>query len=637
MFRCKGSSAFRFLLVVWLLFSAFPGAAQIHFFLNNEPAAVTPERFSFFIDPSKDYSLNRFLQIRDSLRPMYANEVNLTYQDRMIWIRLAVAPAEIQRQGTKLLLNNPHVNKVGCWIFKGDSLMVAYPLTGDQEPFSSRMVNSPQFVFPVPACESPLQVVLLLDKRNEQLNIPIYLLSEERFLEQDRNYFLLAGCIGGICLMLFSVNFLLYLRVRELVYVFYALYTLVAFFYLMTNLGLIFMYWVPDLPLMSDFLRPFSLSISIPLYLLFGLALLKTKENFPLADKWTRRYLWFYLFNCLLVVFFIWQSIGSRVFQLNLMTGYQMINILLVLSYAIAGIWKKITYSGYLLFSCLVLLTSFSVYSEFLSGRLDNNFITRNIIYIGFVLEICLLAYVLSLRFSDQKRDAEILQREILQQKQRIFSTLRSHQQQLMQRLSTLLHDQVGARLSVLRLHLESLRDQLGAADKAGHLNRTILDLGSLADEVRQFSHASSPIMLEKNGLLPSIRQYLDLVNSSRGLYVQFESIGSLESLPLQYESLIYNIIQELIQNVIRHSGARQAILQLMMENELVSIYIEDDGKGTDIESMKDGLGFAQIRQLIGLVNGHVRLSTAPNEGWQVSIEFPVLKDEEAGQTFIGG
>jgi signal transduction histidine kinase len=218
--------------------------------------------------------------------------------------------------------------------------------------------------------------------------------------------------------------------------------------------------------------------------------------------------------------------------------------------------------------------------------------------------------------------------RQVNLEQEQIFKSISDYQEKEMQRFSSLLHDSVGARLSSIRLNLESASTRPSHTGNSEKIQHVIQDIGALADEVRAFSHNLSPLLLQEKGLVDSIRQISERVNQSGELFIQFESIGSQRHVSYRYELMIYNILQELIQNIIKHAGASEVIIQLMMEPELISIFVEDNGEGFEKKLHKDGLGFSQIRQLIKFVRGNFYVESSPGNGCRVSIEFPVLPDE---------
>jgi signal transduction histidine kinase len=147
-------------------------------------------------------------------------------------------------------------------------------------------------------------------------------------------------------------------------------------------------------------------------------------------------------------------------------------------------------------------------------------------------------------------------------------------------------------------------------------------DISALADEVRTFSHEISPLLLQKNGLIITIQQLIQSINKTGKLIIQFENIGSVNQVSFSTEIMLYNILHELIQNIIKHAEADFCIMQLILEKEIISIFIEDNGKGFDKNKITDGLGFSQIKKLIAFVDGNFSIDTSADNGCKISIEF---------------
>ncbi len=614
-------------VLLCLLVCFYSAKGQINFFYNETIAKPSPQIFSYFVDSSSSRTEDRYLAIKQQMQPMVANNVNLTYKNEMLWLRISMGNLENNERLRYLMLRNPHINYLGCWIFNGDSLVKSFNPTGDHYPFNSRTLRHPAFVFPLPQTDlANTSLLLLIDKRNEQLNIPIHLFTEEGFIKHNQQDDLLAGIITGIGILLFILNLFLYFKMKERLYIFYGLYVFVAFLYILCDYGLSFMYIFPNFYQAADLTRPLAISIAAPLYLLFSIQLLDVKKKMPVTNKWVMRYLGLYLLVFLAGIVLMRTYGTVRIVLLVLMQVFQNLNTLVTLAFAIMGFRKKVPYSAFIIASSIILMTTFFFFMNFLAGHISDNFFTRNLMNIGFTLEIAILAFVLTLRFRDYKERSEALLRQVNIQQEQIFKNLTDYQEKDMLRISSLLHDSVGAGLSALRLNLESAQND--EKESALKIKNSVKQITELANEVRRISHGLSPILLQKNGLVSSLTATINNINSSNRLHIQFESIGSLEKISFRYEMLVYNVVQELIQNIIKHSGATEAIVQLMLENELVSIYVEDNGHGFHQATVTDGLGFLQIKQLVTFVNGSLHLQAIASGGLQVSVEFPVLPDE---------
>lgn len=270
------------------------------------------------------------------------------------------------------------------------------------------------------------------------------------------------------------------------------------------------------------------------------------------------------------------------------------------------------------------MLFSLLVYGNYLSGYVADNFFTRNIVNLTFSAELTLLAFVLALRFKDYKEESELLLKRVNVQQEQIFKSLSDYEERERLRLSSLLHDSFGATLSAIRLNLESL--ELSAPAQNQQRNMLVHQVNDLAVEVREISHNLSPVLLQRKGLVKALEHIVAGINSSGSLYIQFESIGSVQQVPFRYEILLYNVIQELLQNMIKHAAASEGIVQLALEHDLVYLFVEDNGKGHPQPEMKEGLGYIQIKELLKFVNGKMMVKANQGEGFQTTIEFPILK-----------
>lgn len=582
-----------------------------------------------YADTSHDRSLQRYAQIKNQLVPLDKNEVNLSYKDEMLWLLVPVRFFGEADKIQNIMVRNPHINFLGAWLFQNDSLRQRFNLTGDHLPFAARASYFADYVFPLPEInKASLSLLLLIDKRNEQLNIPIHALSVNGLSEYNRKKNLLAGLITGLSLFLFLFSLFLYYNMREQLYVFYSLYILTAFAYIFSDYGYLFMFFFPNHPAVADFTRPFAITLATPLYMIFTLKLLDVRRRLPNHYKWCMYYFMLYGLVFICSFFFLSQTGIIRLILVLLMQFFQSFTSLIIFFIALSGWRKKIPYAPYIMASSLVLLIFFFAFMLFVSGYIPDTFFTRNLMNIGFSAELSILAFVLTLRFKNYKVQLEQMLRNVNLQQEQIFKSISDYQEKEMQRLSSLLHDSVGARLSSIRLNLESAVFRQAHKDNREKMQQIITDIGALADEVRVFSHNLSPLLLQEKGLVDAIRQITERVNQSGQLFIQFESIGSQDHVSYRYELMIYNVLQELIQNIIKHAGASESIIQLMMEPELISLFVEDNGVGFEKNVNKDGLGFSQIRQLIKFVHGNFYVESAPGNGCRISIEFPVLPDE---------
>ncbi|MEO7263297.1 MAG: two-component regulator propeller domain-containing protein [Ferruginibacter sp.] len=214
-----------------------------------------------------------------------------------------------------------------------------------------------------------------------------------------------------------------------------------------------------------------------------------------------------------------------------------------------------------------------------------------------------------------------------LERKQSLqLQTVIATQEEERKRISRDLHDDVGTKLSALKLFLSSLKanvqkqqypqaDQL-ATNSEELINETIKD-------VREMLLNLSPGILEEFGYTSAIEALINKINQAGTIHFQLSVFGIKGKLRKEYELALYRISQELINNTLKHSNAKNVMLQLGYRNEKIIIMIEDDGIGFDAQQHKDGYGLRNLEARTKLLNGTINIDSQLGKGTSVLIEVP--------------
>ena len=213
------------------------------------------------------------------------------------------------------------------------------------------------------------------------------------------------------------------------------------------------------------------------------------------------------------------------------------------------------------------------------------------------------------------------LSQELLQRNFEYNNKLNEVKEKDLTRISQYLHDNIGAEISSMRYDLEALKNNPNPAEA---LNRIIEKSSHIADEVRNASHNLSPLMLERFGLRESIGQFLTQINKNSTCNYQLDVIGDTESIDKNLKIILFQIIQESIQNILKHAKAENAIIQIMLAESSIQLFIEDDGIGCSLETIQHGLGLDSIKQLLELKKGVFQMNSEPNKGMKIYAELPL-------------
>ncbi|WP_449190610.1 tetratricopeptide repeat-containing sensor histidine kinase [Tannerella forsythia] len=185
-------------------------------------------------------------------------------------------------------------------------------------------------------------------------------------------------------------------------------------------------------------------------------------------------------------------------------------------------------------------------------------------------------------------------------------------------RLARDLHDGLGSMLSVIKLHLHGIRNfsTLTEADTE-RLAKARVMLDELAVELRRVAHNLMPESLSHCGLKAALEDFCRSIPIA-----DFRFFGEDTHLDNRLEVLIYRCAYELVNNAMKHAEASRINVQLTVDARLVSLSVQDDGRGFDPDTVTYGAGFTNIRNRISAYNGKISVYSSPGAGTEVTIEI---------------
>lgn len=253
----------------------------------------------------------------------------------------------------------------------------------------------------------------------------------------------------------------------------------------------------------------------------------------------------------------------------------------------------------------------------------------------GFAI-LLLTGGLLAWRFQKNKELLALQQLQIqqqtitqLEQKQHIATAgavLRGQEEER-SRLARDLHDGLGGMLSGIKQTLFAMKGhQVLSETAATSLNQIIADMDRSIGELRHIARNMMPEALLRFGLRDALQDYCDHTGQATGLAVHFQSFGMDARLPQDVEVIVFRIAQELLNNVVKHARASQAIVQLIRDGQRVNLTVEDDGQGMDTAQLDQakGVGWMNIRSRVGYLEGRLDVQSVPGRGMSVGVEFEI-------------
>jgi two-component system, NarL family, sensor histidine kinase UhpB len=193
------------------------------------------------------------------------------------------------------------------------------------------------------------------------------------------------------------------------------------------------------------------------------------------------------------------------------------------------------------------------------------------------------------------------------------------------------LHDDIGQGLTALKLNLESLAAAGGGAKARARVGEALETARHMIERVRQLSLSLRPLQLDDLGLAAALRSHLDRQAKLARLEPHFDIQEAPGKLPPEIETACFRVAQEAINNIARHSRARNVWLRLFVAGERLALSVRDDGVGFDVEAAQrraaagESLGVVSMEERVALVGGTFQIHSAPGQGTVVVASFPAL------------
>jgi signal transduction histidine kinase len=255
-----------------------------------------------------------------------------------------------------------------------------------------------------------------------------------------------------------------------------------------------------------------------------------------------------------------------------------------------------------------------------------------------FIASIVILLIVGLLGYLNFKKGHQLAKQQQALQKQKIIElekdkqllsidAMLKGQEEERSRIAKDLHDGLGSLLSGTKLSFMNVKEMLVLSpDNAELFDKSLRMLDNTIGDLRKVAQNLMPEALVKFGLREALRDFCESIQSTTGLKVFYQHFGEARQLDNTAQVFIYRIIQELVNNVVKHAEATEVIVQLATSTDKTVITVEDNGKGfnDDILSHTKGAGMANIRYRMQYFNGTLDIVTAPGKGTSVNIELIV-------------
>ncbi len=538
-------------------------------------------------------------------------------------------------------ISNPRINQLLFYsirgvvpFFKGEQ--------GDFFPFSQRALEHKNFIFQ--STMEPKEVktyFLYVNQVGHVFSLPIKVYKRANFTKLNSRNYLTDGVAYGIFFFLALLTLTFFISTLHSVYLYYSLYILVSIAWMFSYFGLGFQYIWPDHPSFNTVGAPFFASLNLVLNMQIVLIWLRLKEE---------RKGWNWILKVMQAVMLIYAIIPCVV-DLN-QYGYKenhayLVGFLVTIIICVAFMIYIIGYfafrgsfnARFYLMANVLKLPSLINLAMFELGYSPGIHHMEGFLQTGLLIELGVLTYTISRRYTLFKF--------------RTFQQVMQAEEEQRNSISKELHDSISNSLTSIKYNLQSVAKNINGDGSVKEQLQNISDkIGMVQIETRNISHNLMPGYIKHNSFIEILRLYI------KSIQLEYHEKGIDANIPIMHFSAnqekvdmsddtklhLFRVMQEIINNIIRHSKATEADIVVTVKKKELILVISDNGIGVDINFVRTqhGNGLNNIFSRIELLNGKVEyLDTIgpdefaelgnsdeklPNRGTTIVIRVPLGK-----------
>ncbi len=628
----------------------------LFYFADIIEAAAYPKSDTLEITNANAYPIHQhlyWLETEKSITADSAGRLFLEGHAKLLYPKISISDAGTQNnywmmfaiqntsgQGKELFFqfNNPYLNTITVYK-KGSSGFEKIIHTGAILPFKTRMYPFHDFVFPISLQKGEQTTYLIMaEKHGEIFSTKPELMSAGRFKLKEQRIYILFGIVTGIMVFNIIINIFLGISLKDRIHYLYALYICWALLWLFSSVGMDYQFLISNSPSLFGVSQPVSGAITMILMAQLAIVFLRLRKNKTMAYRFLNIAKWVLIVALPLrfVFFFILSQYGwikQAVSNINIIAIADIINILAIAGIALGMVWVAIVsarqgYKPAWFYLAAILYLAFSIFKTcyiIIGGGDMSELVTPgNAIQQGIMAEAIIIFIGIIYRYSLYKKEKKELYTKLSNQKLEMAQRIVAAQEEERKRLAQDLHDDVGATLSSLLLHITNQPDNAQPINAWNdpHNERSITITKKALTDLRNISHDLLPKDFSILGLFQILRNRIDELNLHNVTRFWLSTYGDDKVLSEIHAVTMYRIINELIVNIIKHAKASQANIDLAMNSRNMTLIVEDNGIGFSDSSDKNGIGIKNIHSRVAFLNGEINIDNN-RQGTTVIIDIP--------------
>ncbi|MGZ5246755.1 MAG: sensor histidine kinase [Flavitalea sp.] len=534
---------------------------------------------------------------------------------------------------------NPRINRLLFYSinksvqkFKGEQ--------GDFFPFNQRNIEYKNFIFQSTLDPKEVKTYFVYcNQVGHVFSLPVKIYKRANFTKlNSRNYFT-DGIAYGIFFFLALLTLIFFVSTLHYIYLYYSLYILVSIAWLLSYFGLGFQYIWPSFPSFNTVGAPLFASLNLILNMQICLVWLRLKEEKKSWNTIAKMSQVVMVILGIIPLLIDMNQFGYRENHLYLVTF--LVSVILIVIFMIYLI-AKFAFAGsfnarFYLIANVVKLPSLINLALFELGLSPGIHYMEGFLQAGLLLELGILTYTISQRYTLFKF--------------RTFQQVMQAEEEQRNSISKELHDSISNTLTSIKYSLQSVAKNLNGDGAVKEQLHNISDkIGQVQVETRNISHNLMPGYIKNNSFIEILRLYI------KSIQMEYHEKSTEVTIPIMHFSSnqekvvmpddtklhLFRVMQEIINNIIRHSQATEADIVITAKRKELIIVVSDNGVGVDLNQARasSGNGLNNIFSRIELLSGKVEYldtissderndlrafeEVMPNKGTTIVIKVPL-------------
>ncbi len=479
--------------------------------------------------------------------------------------------------------------------------------------FSSRPIRSNNLVFPVHLLPGEQKTIHVRSTSKTLIRTSMRFSTMQTLYEKSIFSSYADGFFTALAVAMLLYNLYVYFTLREKVYLYYIAYISTSILHnnLVAGDAQVFLPWL-------DWLNTTTIVPVVSFFsILFTNSFLRTREYAPVIFRLKNLFISF----CALPLFFY--LLGWYQVAVMLVAILAYLSFIYWVTAGIMAYRKGFPPAGFYLVGFGALAAMSVVFELKMQGILEERYWAESSLFIGAAVEAIILSFALASKINFYKKEKEKIQEQAYRQAVNFSRDLIGMQEAERKRIASELHDSLGQKLVLIKNKI--LKASLPASGNSPGQDDSLP--GSVAEaiqEIRTISYGLRPYQLDLLGLTSSINSLVEESFDAANISYR-PDIDTIDDLFDNEASInIYRIIQECVNNVVKHSAASHVDISLKKGDGAIEIVIKDNGAGFNATGNYSGFGLKGIRERLHILQGAVDIDSVPAHGTRVSFTIPI-------------